>query len=105
MMSASSLFSFDEVKPLVSESFVIRDHAGGEVVAVLGEATSLGFNRPAAQGGRESFSLVFHVPAKVRVPQGTYDFTHPKLGSHALFLVPIGPDAAGMRLQTVFNFS
>ncbi len=35
--------------------------------------------------------------------QGTFDLEHDQIGSFALFLVPIGPDAEGMRYEAVFN--
>lgn len=102
-MSVSALFSFDDVKPLVGERFLLRS-GQQEVAVTLTEATSLGFNRAREMGGRESFSLFLHAPLGTRTEQGTYELSHPQLGTHALFVVPLGPDAAGLRLQLVFNF-
>lgn len=89
---------------LTGETFTLGAGEGAMSVR-LSEVTSLGWNRPAECGGCESFSLVFHAAATVRIPQGIYDFTHPRLGTEAMFLVPIGPDAQGMRLQVIFNFN
>lgn len=36
-------------------------------------------------------------------PQGTFVYDHPRLGELALFTVPIGPDAHGMRYEINFN--
>jgi hypothetical protein len=102
-MSVSALFSFDDVKPLVGERFLLRS-GQQEVAVTLSEATSLGFNRAPENGGRESFSLLFHAPTGTRAAQGTYEISHPLLGTHSLFVVPLGPDATGLRLQLVFNF-
>jgi hypothetical protein len=51
----------------------------------------------------EQFSLIFRSSASGYIPQGTYTFEHDKLGVFDLFLVPIGPDAIGMRYEVVFN--
>lgn len=95
---------FRDFQPRVGESFTL--HAGTQpaVALQLSAATSLGFNTPPERGGRESFSLIFHAPAAWRGRQGIYTVTHPQLGEHAIFLVPIGVDARGMRLEAIFNF-
>jgi hypothetical protein len=51
----------------------------------------------------EQFSLVFTGRASPWLPQGTYRLIHPQLRERDLFLVPIGPDAAGMRYEAVFS--
>jgi len=51
----------------------------------------------------EQFSLIFTGTASPWLPQGTYKLDHPRMGECELFLVPIGPDAAGMRYQAVFS--
>jgi hypothetical protein len=54
---------------------------------------------------REPFSLVFRGPANLIAPQRIYAVEHDTIGSHELFLVPIGPDPerAGMRYEAVFT--
>lgn len=89
----------------MGEAFTLDGRGLAEIPVKLSEARSLGFNTPAERGGRESFALLFHAPASARVPQGTYEFSHPRFGTHGLFLVPLGPDAQGMRLEVIFNFS
>jgi hypothetical protein len=51
----------------------------------------------------EYFSLFFRGPLAAQCKQGIHFLRHEKLGSFDLFLVPIGPDAQGMRYQAVFN--
>jgi len=51
----------------------------------------------------EYFSLFFRGPLAAQCNQGIHALHHEKLGSFDLFLVPIGPDAQGMRYQAVFN--
>lgn len=53
--------------------------------------------------GREAFSLMFAGPRTVPLEQGTYDFKHARLGSMALFIVPIGEDDKGRYYQCIFN--
>jgi hypothetical protein len=52
---------------------------------------------------REQFSLVFREPSGVVLPQMIYRVEHDELGAFELFLVPIGPDAEGMRYEAVFT--
>ena len=52
---------------------------------------------------REPFSLVFRGPRELRVSQQIFPLSHPRLGSQEIFLVPIGPDEEGMRLEAVFT--
>ena len=54
-------------------------------------------------GRREPFSLVFRGPRSPWARQGIYRLEHDGLGSLDLFLVPLGPDAAGMRYEAVFT--
>lgn len=51
----------------------------------------------------EQFSLIFTGAASPWLPQGTYRLNHAQMQECELFLVPIGPDAAGMRYQAVFS--
>lgn len=52
----------------------------------------------------ETFSLVFRGPLKGSfLPQGIYTFEHEGLSTFNLFVVPIGPDAEGMRYEAIFN--
>ncbi|HOW64818.1 MAG TPA: hypothetical protein P5186_14265 [Candidatus Paceibacterota bacterium] len=74
--------------------------------AELISVDTLGFNvKPdGSRAGRESFSLVFRVNKTWSLPQQTFGISHPILGTGEMFLVPIGPDAEGMRLEAIFNF-
>ena len=51
---------------------------------------------------RVPFSIVFRGPLEPLLPQQIYGFDHDELGSFELFIVPIGPDEAGMQYQAVF---
>jgi hypothetical protein len=52
---------------------------------------------------RNPFSLVFRTPYNLSLSQDIYKLEHTSLGELHIFLVPIGPDSQGMRLEAVFN--
>jgi hypothetical protein len=51
----------------------------------------------------EQFSLNFTGIFSPWLSQGSYKLVHPQMGEYELFLVPVGPDAAGMLYQAVFS--
>lgn len=54
----------------------------------------------------QPFSLRFRDGRGLRtsaLPQQIFQLEHPALGTMAIFLVPIGPDAQGMCYEAVFN--
>lgn len=71
---------------------------------VLAEVESLSPETAPPAGRRAPFSLVFQDPGPPGSHhQGIYRLEHPELGALDLFLVPIGPDAEGMRYQAIFT--
>jgi len=53
---------------------------------------------------RAPFMLLFREEgARRAVTQRIHALEHPVLGTLDIFLVPVGPDAQGMRYQAVFN--
>jgi len=56
-----------------------------------------------AGGGAQGFSLVFQTPPGEAISQGTYEFAHEGLGRMQIFVVPIGADDEGMRIQAIFT--
>src|SRR5215212_6820177 len=69
----------------------------------LVEVDNLGSEAPGAYANRRPFSLIFREQGSQYLPQRTYAIKHPTLGWLDLFVVPIGPDQAGMRYQAVFT--
>jgi hypothetical protein len=47
--------------------------------------------------------LLFRGPRTPVLPQRIYRLEHAVMGPLEIFLVPIGPDAEGMRYQAVFT--
>lgn len=85
----------------VGEEFRIVNR-DAPIVLTLVEAIDL--SRPDAPGPRRSpFSLVFRGPLAPVMPQRTYALEHASLGRLEIFIVPIGPDANGMRYEAIFN--
>lgn len=52
---------------------------------------------------RMPFSLEFRDDAQDHVPQQIVAMEHPELGAFDLFLVPLGPEAGGMRYEAIFT--
>jgi hypothetical protein len=86
---------------LLHQTFLMR--VGGSAVPVeLIEVRDLGAR--ASEGGTlDNYALLFRAQDKSHVPQGIYGIEHQAIGLLELFLVPIGPDAAGMRYEAIFN--
>lgn len=86
----------------LGEQFRIRASPELALEARLAEAFRLG--EPAYPDARVPFSLLFRAPAEPGIlPQGTYSVEHGELGSIAIFLVPLQPDADGARYEAVFT--
>lgn len=52
---------------------------------------------------RAPFSLIFRGPMQPVLRQMIQTLTHPTLGEMGIFMVPVGPDALGMRYQAIFT--
>ncbi len=93
--------TFGDFSGRIGEEFRVvgRD---APVALALVEATDL--SRPGAPGPRRApFSLIFRGPSAPLLPQRIWPLEHAALGRLEIFLVPIGPDASGMRYEAVFN--
>jgi hypothetical protein len=84
--------------PLLGERFELEAPGADPFEITL---TSCDESPGGAGGGRVPFSLIFH--ADVLVPQQICSIRHPKLGDLDVFVVPIEPDARGMRYEVTFN--
>jgi len=56
-----------------------------------------------SSSGQVQFSIQFQGPANLVLPQHTYTFEHPIIGTFDLFLVPIGKNSVGFEYEAVFN--
>lgn len=93
----------DAYRARIGETFRLGFQDGTTLAIVLVDVQDLG-TRPTAAGPLNSYSLRFRSPGEKRfAPQGTYRVEHDGLGPQDIFLVPLGPDADGMRYEAVFN--
>ncbi len=58
---------------------------------------------PHSERPQPPFSVVLLAGDALLLPQGIYRLHHPARGALDLFMVPLGPDACGMRYELVFN--
>lgn len=91
-----------DFEPLLETDFRLHLEGADEIVLRLAKATDLAIEgRP--HGPRRPFSLIFHGPAELRLPQAAYLFEHPELPSLRIFIVPLGPRDGVERYQAVFH--
>lgn len=79
-----------------------RIHFGGEAPL---EVVLFEVRLHEAHGGprKQPYSVYFRGPHQPILPQAIYRVEHEQIGPMEIFLVPIGPDAQGMRYEAVFN--
>lgn len=82
---------------LQGESFRFSMPDGAQSSAVLQCAEPL----QGTTDGEQNFRLVFAPVQDQPVAQGTWEVTHPALGTHAIFVSP--NDARGAEIEAVFN--
>jgi len=82
----------------LDEAFAVADLP---IELVLIEVTAMPSSGAASADGRVPFSLLFRGPAEPVMPQRTYRLSRGG-GEWDIFLVPIGPDAHGMRYEAVY---
>lgn len=87
----------------VGEIFRLVAPGGTELVLRLSEVTPLSPATSPPGSPRSPFTVLFHGPPTPWVSQATHRLEHGGLGPLELFLVPLGPDAAGMRYEAVFT--
>lgn len=92
--------------PHVGEPFRVRLGDAESLELRLAEAKVIGSpsaKRWAEGGRRAPFSLLFRGRSDAVLPQQTYRVEHDGIGGLDIFLVPLGPDAEGMRYEAVFT--
>jgi len=103
------VLTIEHFRPLKDKPFCLELEEVGRIELVLCEVTDLGPRTGVGDSGRDrTFSLMFRSgllgPEKnMYLTQGTYKLGQEDLGSLDIFLVPIGPDKAGMRYEAIFN--
>ncbi len=97
--------TFNDFEPLLNQTFRIHYGNGETLPVTLAEVTA-GKN-PSSSGENGEpyypFTLVFQSGITSYLPQHTYRIEHEQLGSHDIFIVPLGTNAQGMRYEAVFS--
>ena len=103
-MIKPNLATYSEFARCVNDTF--RLHVAPDEVWDVILSSASRYTPEDAEGAAaryESFSLLFHTRLSWHHTQRVFRLTHPVLGEMDLFLVPLGPDKNGMRLEAVFN--
>lgn len=90
--------------PFLHQTFAIHYGAAEPLRAELVEVALLG-EAPTRQGApqRAPFSIILRGPMRPILPQRIYRIEHEQMGALDIFIVPIGPDQAGMCYEAIFN--
>lgn len=94
-------FTCATFEPHLGDLFRLGAGDGQGADLVLIEAAVLPTS--AADRLRPPFSIIFRGPPGPLISQGIHRLEHTGIGTFDLFLVPIGPDADGMRYEAVFS--
>lgn len=92
----------DDFSPHLNELFVLKAPDSEQTIELTLTAVcemGEGLSGP----HRAGFTLTFHVPDGIYVPQQIYRLQNDTMGALEIFLVPVRPDARGMRVEAVFN--
>ena len=84
-----------------NETFQVSSEGATHELRLI-EANALGAGS-GAPAGRAPFALVFRGPRDAALAQQIHPLEHAELGVLELFLVPIGPDALGLRYEAIFG--
>lgn len=93
--------TIDDFAPRLRQTFRVALDAAALDLELL-RATPLGA-QPPAPDRRRPFSLIFRGPSAPLLPQRIYRLENASLGALEIFLVPIGPDAAGLCYEAIFS--
>jgi hypothetical protein len=97
-MTSLADLAMTDFEPRKGEMFRLRA-PDREVELELIEIKRLGESGRA--GG--AFSLLFRGEPGPNLPQAIYPIDHPALGTHEIFIVPIGPTAGGNGYEAIFT--
>lgn len=77
-------YNFDNLSQLIGEKVTIRDDEGNEAQLIIAEVNIGALNCDEWH----SFSVIYTGEENLSVPQGTYSFSHEKIGDVSLFITP-----------------
>lgn len=91
-------FSQDSFKKALNSRFTLRLKEGGDITLELVHVSDI-----KDQGRFESYAIEFIGPKEKFLEQSTYELTHDVLGTHAIFLVPVGEQERGFEYEAIFS--
>ncbi len=89
----------EDFEPLIGGVLVL-EVPGGPVDCELTQVRRLALHSVRAH---PPFALILRGPRSRPFAQGTYPVRHPEHGRLELFVVPVGPDPAGLCYEITFN--
>jgi hypothetical protein len=96
--------TIETFQPHVGSMFTVRSGDGREVSLMLVRVNRVMENVHSKKLKREPFALYFATPETVFLPQQTYSFSHPELGSDMpIFIVPIAREEGKYLYEAVFT--
>jgi hypothetical protein len=94
--------TLDAFSPFVGETFQVHVQPEQTVALELIEARALAEHHNSPRP-RQPFVLTFKGPPQFMLPQRIYRVEHQAVGSHEIFVVPLGPGQGGMLYEVIFN--
>jgi uncharacterized protein DUF6916 len=98
-MDSLADLTLDAFRLRIGERFRIQS-AAQTIDAELIDARAVGEARAPK---RTPFAVLFRTALTAPLPQAIYRVEHDEMGAHDIFLVPVGPDAAGMVYEAIFT--
>jgi hypothetical protein len=89
----------EDFEPLIGHGVPVES-PGGTIACELAQVRRLPLHTLRAH---PPFALILRGPRDQPLRQGTYPLMHPDHGPLNLFMVPIGPDGAGLGYEITFN--
>ena len=89
----------EDFEPLLGTSLAVEVPGGG----LACELTQVRRLPPHSLRALPPFALILRGPRERPFAQGTYALRHPGHGRLDLFMVPVGPDGAGLCYEITFN--
>lgn len=91
----------EDIRPLLNQKVIVRFSDTHHLSAEVTEVSTL---KNFANSNTEPFSFTLRTEQKNEYfPQAIYPIEHPTKGDLAVFMVPIGFDAEGMKYEIIFS--
>ena len=90
----------EDFEPLIGQSLIVEISGGGPLACELTKVLRLPLH---AVRANPPFALCLRGSRDRPLGQGMYALLHPHHGRLDLFMVPIGPDNAGLCYEITFN--